>query len=74
MPRFSKSNDGLVHLLNTINWEFTLCGNAFDGDALSADMSSDPNAHCKCKERVVTCPSCIEIIRSTRRVRCREEV
>ncbi len=67
--KFAKSNDGLVHLISAINGEFTLCGNAFDGDA---GLEHDPtNAYAwkQSNKGPVTCERCATEIRNCRRVR-----
>lgn len=71
MPRFNfgKSNDGLVHLVSALNGEYTLCGNAFDGDA--DGQTNDPHAWTDTKHGPVTCPECSQEIENCRGVRTR---
>ena len=56
--------DGLIHLVNPIQGEYTLCGDAFD-------LASDEAGYewKKTKRKTVTCPSCARIILHTRSVR-----
>ena len=60
--KYAKSNDGLIHLLSALNCEYTVCGNAFEGDGY--DLKNDPNAHTPCKKGPVTCGNCITEIKN----------
>lgn len=58
--------EGLIHLVNPAQAEFTLCGDAFD-------MGSEEDGYeWHETERVtVNCPLCVQIIRGCRHVRTR---
>ena len=72
-PRYAKSNNGLIHLLSALNCEFTLCGNAFEGDGTDIiNIKNDPNAHTRCKKGPVTCENCIKEIKNARHVKIKE--
>lgn len=64
-PEFSKSCDGLIHLVNPIAAEYTVCGDAFEGNP-GDDVSWAWGPTRKTK---VTCPKCLEIIRACKKVR-----
>lgn len=68
---YAKSNDGRIHLVSAINGEFTLCGNAFDGDA--DGQASDPHAWEEVKRGPVTCENCIREIENCRGIRVRHK-
>jgi hypothetical protein len=68
MPTYARSNDGLIHLVNEIQAEFTLCGDAFDGDSEDPDLGWNP-----WPKGPVTCPHCAAIIRSCQRVHTKLE-
>ena len=59
---FGENNDG-VHLMNG---EYTLCGDAFDINAVDDEVSEVAAT----RKRVVTCVNCIAIIKLTKGVRC----
>ena len=66
---FVESSDGLVHL--TTRGEYTLCGDALEGDGYSPDDSNYiPESH-QTTKRTVTCPRCSEVVMMCRGVRCR---
>jgi hypothetical protein len=58
---YAKSKDGLIHLVSAINSEFTLCGNAFDGESGDSD---DGFSWIDCKKQKITCRQCIAEISS----------
>lgn len=60
-------NDQGVHLLNPI-CEYTLCGDALEGDGFSGE-DNKIKAVKNTKKKTVTCPRCIEIIKACRGVR-----
>lgn len=70
MPDYSKSNDGRIHVLNALIGEYTLCGNAFDGDALTGSGApNQPHAHEPTPRGPVTCAECALIINGLKGVR-----
>lgn len=64
MKRYAKDNSGIVHVISRIDTEFTLCGNAFDGDADGNE--NDPFAWHPVKDGPVTCPQCRDQVRACR--------
>ena len=63
MATFLKA-EGLVHIENAANAEYTLCGDAFD---LATD---EPGYEWhETESRVVTCPSCAAVIKDCRGVK-----
>lgn len=56
--------EGFIHMLNPINAEFTLCGDAFD---LGSDVPG--YRHEPTERRKVTCPNCARVILGCRGVR-----
>jgi hypothetical protein len=68
MATYAISPDGLIHLVNDNNSEFTLCGDAFDGDSECPTLgwSAHPSGP-------VTCHNCAKIIKSCRGVRIKLE-
>ena len=68
--KYCKSNNGLIHLVSALNSEYTLCGDAFDGEAIGLEI--DPHAHEPCKHGPVTCPKCIAEIKGIRGVKIKE--
>jgi hypothetical protein len=62
---FAEDEDGIVHLIQSLNTEYTLCGDAFDGFDVAF------SGHGQTKKRIVTCPGCAELIRLCRGVRTR---
>jgi hypothetical protein len=65
---YCQSNDGLIHLINVTMSEFTVCGDAWDGEA-KGDLEKDPQAWKEIPATKITCPKCCEIIRSCRGVK-----
>ena len=61
--------DGLVHLMNPTLSEFTLCGDAFDLDAIEPGYEQRVT-----QRRTVSCPNCAAIILGCRGVRVCKEV
>ena len=59
---YARSNDGLTHLISALNGEYTVCGNAFDGDANGELPGRDPFAWDDCPEAPVDCPKCAKEI------------
>jgi hypothetical protein len=59
--------EGLVHLVNPVLGEFTLCGDAFDLGSDIADYEWKET-----NRRTVTCSSCARIIRECRSVRTKD--
>jgi hypothetical protein len=73
---YAKSNNGLVHVVNPIGGEHTLCGDAFDIDALATiGRKSLGEEDAKLlgwdyvKHGPVTCENCARVIRICRGVR-----
>lgn len=64
---YARSNDGIVHLVSAINGEFTIYGNAFDGDA--NNDPDDPHAWSTVKRGPVTCGKCATEILNCRNVK-----
>ena len=62
---FAKSDDGVIHLVSAINKEFTLCGNAFDGD------NDDKKKWEFIKRKNITCEECWKEILNCKNVRAR---
>lgn len=59
---FAKSHNGIVHVVNPLQGEHTLCGDAFDIDSEKGDEQRAWNpSKCK-KEEVVTCTYCAMVI------------
>lgn len=66
---FAENEEG-VHLLSPINAEYTLCGDAFDGQP--SDFTFDYThtlEHERTARRTVTCERCIQVILRCRGVR-----
>lgn len=64
--KYAKSNNGLIHLINAANPEYTLCGDAFDIDS-EADNQGD--AWKDVRKGPVTCPNCARVIQDCKGVR-----
>lgn len=73
---YCKDNAGLVHLVTPVNEEFTMCGNAWDGDAegMYGDSSDDPYAWERVPRGPVTCPKCAAIVIVAKRARLSRKV
>lgn len=68
MKEYMENAEG-VHLMNALNGEYTLCGDAFDAHISESDW---PNGEMVATtKRVVTCERCCRIIEMCRGVRCR---
>lgn len=65
--QFVENREG-VHLCNVA--EYTLCGDALEGDGIGLGDEFIPRSE-KTQKRVVTCPRCTEIIEMCRGVKCR---
>jgi len=68
---YAKSGDGLIHLTSALNSEFTICGDAFDGEA-NERIKDDSTCHSFCKPQPITCPKCIVEIKNIRGVKIKE--
>lgn len=68
---YCKSNNGLIHRVSAINPEYTLCGNAFEGDGDGTE-EGEKHAWEDCPRGPVTCPECIREIENCRGVRTRK--
>ena len=59
-----------VHIMDPINYEFTLCGDSFDirstEDAPELELK-------KTNKRIVTCPNCIIIIKYLRNIKIKKD-
>lgn len=66
--RYAKCEQGLIHLVSSINSEFTLCGDAFEGDTSpykdEAGFAWKHHSH-----GPVTCPRCIAQIKACRGIK-----
>ena len=56
--------EGMVHLMNPENGEYTLCGDAFDLDSDEDGYEQKPT-----RRRTVDCPSCAAVVVMCRKVR-----
>ncbi len=63
--RFEEDPEQLVHMMMPGNAEYTLCGDAFDLDAVEEGVGA---CH-PVKRGPVTCPKCAEVIIGCRGVR-----
>lgn len=68
--QYARSGNGLIHLVNPNGGEHTLCGDAFDIDALG-DKDVEGAAWKYHKTGPVTCENCARVIESCRGVRIR---
>jgi hypothetical protein len=57
MKKYAEDDKGIIHLISPINGEFTLCGNAFDGDNLIGDY-----AWKETRNAMINCLDCIKTI------------
>lgn len=67
VPEFSDyyEDDRGVHFMSPLQSEFTICGDAFDVDAVDDALSQlKPTS-----KRTVTCPQCVKLIRALRGIR-----
>jgi hypothetical protein len=64
--KYAKSADGLIHLISAVNSDYTICGDAYDGE--NGDCA-DSQSWGQCKSGPVTCPKCAAQIRQCRGVR-----
>lgn len=64
---FTESTNGLVHLVTRA--EYTLCGDALEGDTDSFTGEETIPECYETKKKTVTCPICIEIIEMCRGVK-----
>lgn len=65
-------NDGSIHFISPINTEFTLCGDAFDGDANTRPDEPDPLRwrEVKAEKRAkVNCCKCIKIVEEAKKMK-----
>ena len=69
--KYARSKDGLIHLISAVNSEFTMCGDAYDGEH---GNENDPQSWIACKANLVTCPRCAAQIRQCRRVKIAEGI
>lgn len=56
-----KSNKGIIHGLSAVNSEFSICGDAWDGETGS---DKDPNAWKLSKVSTITCEKCLDEIKN----------
>lgn len=66
--KYAKSQNGLIHLTNECNSEYTLCGDAWNIDS-EEDGVEEGLAWVDWPRGPVTCPNCAGVILSCRRVR-----
>lgn len=69
---FAKSADGLIHLVSAIHSEYTMCGDAFEGNPGEFDENDDPQSWVKCESQPITCPKCIIQILNCRGVKIKK--
>ena len=65
---YAKSNNGLVHVVNPLGGEHTLCGDAFDIDTEAGDEEHAWKHHTR---GPVTCERCAAVVMVCRGVRIR---
>jgi len=63
--KYAKSGDGLIHLISAANVEYTICGDAYDGQDGDCDGDS---SWVRCNSGPITCPKCAAQIRQCRGV------
>ena len=59
---YAKSNNGIIHLINPLSFDFTLCGDASYCEEVEYAWSP-------CEPESVTCKSCISIVRECRELK-----
>lgn len=70
MSDYAKSVDGIIHGVDALQGEHTLCGDAFD----IGDTEPGEGAHSwtEVKRGPVTCPNCIVVILACKRMRIKQ--
>ena len=67
MSKCAKDTEGIIHAISACNGEYTLCGNAFDGDCFSG---GDEKYSWKSIDKgIVNCKNCIMIIEGLKGVK-----
>lgn len=69
MPQLNRVKK-LHYEIHLMNGEYTLCGDAYDIHAVDSDIDEIKPT----KNRVVTCVSCIAIIKLTKNVRIKKDI
>lgn len=64
--KYAKSGDGIIHLINPLQGEHTLCGDAFDIDS---EPGNELQAWVERNQGPVTCGNCALVIKSCRGIR-----
>lgn len=64
---YAESRNGIIHLVNPMGSEHTMCGDAFDIDAV--DEKDAEHAWVSRYRGPVTCPNCAMVIEACRNVR-----
>jgi hypothetical protein len=67
--KYAKSIDGLIHLIGAVNVEYTICGDAYDGEYGENGERGEDWSWVKCESGPVTCPKCAAQILQCRNVR-----
>lgn len=65
---YARSANGLIHVVNPAGGEHTLCGDAFDIDAIEGEDEKGA-AWVECDPGPVTCENCARVIEACRGVR-----
>lgn len=63
MSEFAKDGRGIIHLIGNVNAEFTLCGNAWEGDD-SDEGSWEEFGWKPCPPQKITCEPCLRQIKA----------
>lgn len=66
MNQFGENEEG-VHMMNPVNSEYSLCGDAWDIGM--SDMEPGVGDLVETKKTLVTCPKCAEVVLACREVR-----
>ena len=72
--KYCLTTDGDVHLVNALNSEFTLCGDAWDIDQTEDRIDGAGHGHKPHARGPVTCPRCAKVILACRGIRIANQV